>query len=88
MSDLKPCPFCGGEAEIRTTYRELETHDVPIYSYVRCTKCFAQTYEFPYKNTDRTGTKPVDSAIEAWNRRIGEQKARWRNEKISCRGIL
>ena len=70
MSELKSCPFCGGEAEIRTTYYELETKDVPINSYVRCTKCFAQTHEYPYKNTDRTGTNPVESAVNAWNRRV------------------
>ncbi len=69
--ELKPCPFCGGDAEVRTTYYELKTKDVPINSYVRCTKCFAQTYEFSYKNTDRTGTNPVESAVDAWNKRNG-----------------
>ena len=36
MSDLKPCPFCGGEAVRRY-------HDVYMLDYVKCRKCGAQT---------------------------------------------
>ena len=72
MSELKPCPFCGGEAEVRTVHIEKERKDVPMFSYVRCGKCFAQTYEFPYKNADMTGTNPAESAVKAWNRRATE----------------
>lgn len=35
MTELLPCPFCGGEAEVR----ESSTHDF----YVKCTKCGAST---------------------------------------------
>ena len=65
MSELKPCPFCGGEAEIRTQDRpDGNTH---YYVYiVRCKECRARTEDFPiayYVHHD------VEDAIEAWNRR-------------------
>ena len=38
MSELKTCPFCGGDAE---KYR----HDYYELYYVRCMKCCARTDE-------------------------------------------
>ena len=67
--ELKPCPFCGGKAEVRTKYIEKETKDVPVSSYVRCTRCFAHSDEFLYKNTEFTLIDPAEEAIKAWNRR-------------------
>ena len=55
---LKPCPFCGGKAEI-------EMDDDWYWNYhVFCQECKIGTdcYE------------TADEAIEAWNRRAGEQE--------------
>jgi len=60
--DLKPCPFCGGNAEVisgNTTGKLLYTVSCKIYK-VFCTNCNARTAEhkkYKYK------------AIKAWNRR-------------------
>lgn len=59
MEDLKPCPFCGAEAQLR------EEQPVPTDDYyyrVRCRQCWATT---DWNN------KP-DGAIEAWNRRVNK----------------
>lgn len=45
MSRLKPCPFCGGEAEFEHSYRE-DGHRYPRdFWHVRivCAKCFHET---------------------------------------------
>ena len=73
MSNINPCPFCGGKAELRTTIYEGKRKGVPIDSYVTCTKCFAMSDRFLYKNTDRTGANPAEAAVNAWNRREGEK---------------
>ena len=65
MEKLKPCPFCGGEADSRIVYGRRKA----MFYYVRCSKCLAQTFYFPYKNTERTGVNPAEEAIKAWNRR-------------------
>lgn len=62
MEELKPCPFCGGEA----TLLEIPPHkhiivDLPDYSggaFVECTKC-----------TAAISGETVEEAIEIWNRR-------------------
>lgn len=72
--ELKPCPFCGGKAEIRTAYIEKETKNVPLYSYVMCMKCFSKTMDFSYKNAEHTGVNPSEAAAKAWNHREGEQE--------------
>lgn len=62
---LKPCPFCGGEAEmVAGTYRDggyLENT-----AYVRCKGCGLRTYEFhecePAEDVQRYAT-------EMWNER-------------------
>lgn len=64
MPELKPCPFCGGDAEKRYIKRKklfasmrfpYNTH----YVYVCCKVCGA---------TSRVCVS-VENAIEAWNRR-------------------
>ena len=50
--ELKPCPFCGGQAEIRTkkvknriTKKQLLGQRIALY-YLRCKKCRAKTNLF------------------------------------------
>jgi len=56
MSELKPCPFCGGEAYMITHrfYQLSNTYGV------ECLDCHAQTYQL-YATEQK--------AQEAWNRR-------------------
>ena len=59
MNELKPCPFCGGEAILgtwRDEYRRLNP------SAVHCSVCHVETRIYERKK----------EAIEAWNRRVGE----------------
>lgn len=59
MSELKPCPFCGGEAE-RETFKHAYGHTM---YYVQCSnkKCAVSPITSAYK------AKGAD--IRAWNRR-------------------
>ena len=67
MSDkLKPCPFCGGEAELVYTN---DNHRAP---YVRCKfgvmqkpKCVGCQYPWNHKTEEE--------AIEAWNGRSSDE---------------
>lgn len=67
MTELKPCPFCGGAANIgkRTfheqTVAESEWHQ-PTFYFVSCKLCTAQT------DTMR-GCLNEEVAAERWNRR-------------------
>lgn len=60
MPDLKPCPFCGGEAELRAVDNEKINTDW----YVLCLGCCVET--FPSYSRKK--------AAESWNRRAGEPK--------------
>ena len=57
MNDLKPCPFCGGEAK----WRKYEFLNVASF-YVECVDCDASSNRFDH----------LDEAVEAWNRRAHE----------------
>lgn len=57
MVDLKPCPFCGGEARLF----------VNDGISVVCTKCYART--MVRVDTMEGKSSAVESVIEAWNRR-------------------
>lgn len=64
MTNLKRCPFCGGEAKV--------AHDVTIvytWSYISCTKCKARTTYF-LMSTEYSSDQ---RAIEAWNRRVEDE---------------
>ena len=59
MAELKPCPFCGGEAALE------HSSEGRGYSYVRCKKCHVRGVSYCMK-FDKSS---YDEAIEAWNRR-------------------
>lgn len=86
MKDLKPCPFCGGEAKVHKA-------DVPFYRmhkegwYVMChgRECCA---DLGFGGEDYQGTSGMfgteAEAIEAWNtrhertcRNVAENKEKW-----------
>ena len=55
MSDLKPCPFCGGEAVFHNSLRPPETYPCRVY----CDNCWAEV----------GGYSTEAEAIAAWNSR-------------------
>ena len=61
--ELKPCPFCGGEAVARPN---LPTYGCEVMYYVFCGKCLVRTQ---LKWT-------AEQAIEVWNRRAEDEKPR------------
>ena len=68
MITLKPCPFCGGEAEVTT--RDVEPqgdqwYGKNIQTFVICTNCGACLFDDYFHD----GFADEHEAIAAWNRR-------------------
>lgn len=63
-SKLKPCPFCGSDAEIKI----MKTHQAQI-AYVDCTVCSCRKTRLEYPNYD--GDIEYDM-IDSWNRRVND----------------
>ena len=59
---LKPCPFCGGEAEIVEKAANFLTTTIV---YVECKECYAS----PYIHDKYSDYYSKDWVIEQWNRR-------------------
>lgn len=59
MAELKPCPFCGGNASLGHDHLGLGA------SYVRCEKCGVESIRF-MKSFEVASD---DEAVEFWNRR-------------------
>ncbi len=62
MSELKPCPFCGGESSKIISYKSGRD----LCWYIVCSECFV--------TTDNYETKEL--AIEAWNMRTSDDNSR------------
>lgn len=56
MSELKKCPFCGGEAELKKYYPPFSRRAIVT---VKCTSCRCNSGEW----------RRSDKAIESWNTR-------------------
>ena len=69
MSELKPCPFCGGKAYMAQNYLGQK--------YVRCPECGACVFG---KDTDdfrisKMGEEKAEkAAAESWNRRADDDR--------------
>ena len=60
MTELKPCPFCGGEAE-RFTIEEEDGHGNKGGDVITCTRCQASSHvEFGRK----------ENLMDRWNSRV------------------
>lgn len=67
---LMNCPFCGGKGSLWTRGARYG-----FITYVQCDVCGAQTKAFPYygdKNDVDEHDMGCVRAVEAWNRRTGE----------------
>lgn len=62
--ELKPCPFCGGQAQL-----DHEGTGRNVYSKVRCMKCYCVTKGFMISTEHSSDEK----AIEAWSRRVEDE---------------
>ena len=61
MAELKPCPFCGGEAKLEHLMKS---------SIVYCGSCMASSKSIEFSPEYASDEK----AIEAWNRRAEDGK--------------
>lgn len=75
--ELKRCPFCGGEAIIKTQKCDFGISGTTI----RCTKCSAHIYTLDEQAValgNCIKNIPVENhrelAIKAWNKRVEEEK--------------
>jgi Lar family restriction alleviation protein len=64
MNELKPCPFCG---RTDTLHFDRYQSDGEWWGYIECTECIM---------TGPVGKLKKD-AVDAWNRRAGEQDELW-----------
>lgn len=71
MDKLKPCPFCGGEADLWYNHGRY-----CYFVYCQCSVCSAQSRTFslgrivPNDNDEEwADSAPAARAVEAWNRR-------------------
>ena len=72
-TELKPCPFCGGEAELIKQYHlDGQTHYE--VAKVRCSMCKCQTDDYIldgyYGSTDT-----AQDAVDDWNKRIDDSSS-------------
>ena len=66
MSDLKPCPFCNGQANISYNAKRKDAYGRNIEgTAIACENCGATIF-----------FRSRHIAIEAWNRRVDDDKQR------------
>lgn len=82
MSELKPCPFCGGKATLIQKSSGYKTNPMMLKNgfVAGCESCNIYTPAFEseiYQSNDgevHINSTGAEEVIEAWNRRVGEQE--------------
>ncbi len=69
---LKPCPFCGGEAQLMVADPEDNEHILFMHFGITCKKCHILMGNTLHGVTDFFDT--VDDAIRAWNARANTDR--------------
>lgn len=84
MTEIKACPFCGGEAEykrlntktakLNEKFYEIYTDSIWCKKYNEgCQACMMlNRYKFGEMITDEEKEKNANELIEMWNRRTGQ----------------
>ena len=79
MSDLKPCPFCGGKPECGVEFYQSSGTEVMLKAEVWCERCHIGRAKI-FKATEITlvpferYTDAFDKAKQAWNRRAKDDR--------------
>lgn len=61
VTDLKPCPFCGGETHIYV-HEEITKLTTKEWYIATCINCLMRSYKY----------RTYEKAKEAWNRRVND----------------
>ena len=83
MAELKPCPFCGGEAHTYT-YSTMSKGKLVDVWVVHCKRC---GLNYPPKIRGYQGKYEFE-AIEAWNRRCEDGKRDAMTELVRCKDCV
>ena len=78
MTELKPCPFCGGKAEFIDTDARYARQSCFVYFKIKCKKCLTEpqgAFGYIAFNLRANGEFNVwhddrPDAIAKWNRRV------------------
>lgn len=66
MDELKPCPFCGGEALLEP-YRARKGYEASI----QCNQCLCSMSTITYDEEETA----IEDIVKAWNRRVNDGKS-------------
>lgn len=68
--DIKPCPFCGGKAEMMMAITPVSIYANSPAVLVQCTGCCAEMHKTINPYTDYTSLeRKAKELAERWNRR-------------------
>lgn len=70
MMELKPCPFCGGEAKLKKGFPWQQDKKQAV-ALVQCTKCGCRT-PVNRQCAYQARADVYEYVIKTWNRREGE----------------